>query len=103
MPFVSLLPFESRGSSVREDLSTSPLRGVHVFLDFGACSPSVRVLIVPQARGAHDVQNAVIAGCLTGGMFGVKGGPVTAAMGCAGMAAFSGAIEAYIEHTANSD
>lgn len=41
--------------------------------------------------------NSVAAGCVTGGALGVKAGPQAAAIGCAGFAAFSAAIDYYMK------
>ncbi|KAF1991279.1 TIM22 protein [Aulographum hederae CBS 113979] len=47
-------------------------------------------------RGKNDLWNGISAGCLTGGALAVKGGPQAVALGCAGFAAFSAAIDAYM-------
>ncbi|KAJ5223312.1 hypothetical protein N7468_007854 [Penicillium chermesinum] len=47
-------------------------------------------------RAKNDLTNSVTAGCLTGGILGAKAGPGAAAFGCAGFAAFSAAIDAYM-------
>ncbi len=47
-------------------------------------------------RAKSDLTNSVAAGCLTGGMLADKAGPHAAALGCAGFAAFSTAIDAYM-------
>lgn len=47
-------------------------------------------------RAKNDLTNSVAAGCLTGGILGAKAGPQAAAFGCAGFAAFSAAIDAYM-------
>ncbi len=51
-----------------------------------------------QKRARADMKNAVLAGALTGGMFGMRGGPMATLMGASGMAAFSAAIEWYQHH-----
>lgn len=43
--------------------------------------------------------NGVAAGCSTGAILAAKAGPKAALMGCAGFAAFSGAIDYYMRHT----
>ena len=43
---------------------------------------------VEKVRGKHDMTNALLAGCLTGGGLAVRGGPQATAVGCAGFAAF---------------
>ncbi|XP_047090325.1 mitochondrial import inner membrane translocase subunit TIM22-4-like [Lolium rigidum] len=56
--------------------------------------------VVEKARARHDVTNSAVAGCVTGGALAVKGGPQAACMGCAGFAAFSVAIEKFMDrHT----
>lgn len=47
-------------------------------------------------RAKNDLGNGVTAGCVTGGILGAKAGPQAAALGCAGFAAFSAAIDAYM-------
>lgn len=47
-------------------------------------------------RAKSDLSNSVTAGCLTGGILAYKAGPSAAALGCAGFAAFSAAIDAYM-------
>lgn len=51
--------------------------------------------VIEKARAKHDVNNAVYAGCVTGAGLAIKGGPGSAAVGCAGFAVFSYAIEKY--------
>ena len=47
-------------------------------------------------RAKNDLANGVIAGCITGGALAAPAGPSAAALGCAGFAAFSLAIDAYM-------
>ncbi|KAL2788833.1 Tim17/Tim22/Tim23/Pmp24 family-domain-containing protein [Aspergillus insuetus] len=47
-------------------------------------------------RAKNDLTNSVVSGCITGGILGAKAGPQAAAFGCAGFAAFSAAIDAYM-------
>ncbi|RMD40150.1 hypothetical protein DV735_g4988, partial [Chaetothyriales sp. CBS 134920] len=47
-------------------------------------------------RAKNDLTNSVVAGCLTGGALGIRAGPSATALGCAGFAAFSTAIDAYM-------
>lgn len=47
-------------------------------------------------RAKNDLTNSVASGCITGGILGAKAGPQAAAFGCAGFAAFSAAIDAYM-------
>ncbi|KAF2841170.1 TIM22 protein [Patellaria atrata CBS 101060] len=47
-------------------------------------------------RAKNDLSNGIAAGCLTGGALAIKAGPQAAALGCAGFAAFSAAIDYYM-------
>ena len=47
-------------------------------------------------RAKNDLWNGVAGGCLTGGTLALKAGPQAAAVGCAGFAAFSAAIDYYM-------
>ncbi|RMZ75694.1 hypothetical protein DV738_g5346, partial [Chaetothyriales sp. CBS 135597] len=47
-------------------------------------------------RAKNDLTNSVVAGCLTGGALGIRAGPSATALGCAGFAAFSTAIDAKV-------
>lgn len=47
-------------------------------------------------RAKNDLANGVAAGCVTGGILGAQAGPQAALLGCAGFAAFSAAIDAYM-------
>ncbi|MCJ1424494.1 Mitochondrial import inner membrane translocase subunit tim22 [Sticta canariensis] len=47
-------------------------------------------------RAKNDLKNGIAAGCITGGILGAKAGPQAAAIGCAGFAAFSAALDYYL-------
>lgn len=47
-------------------------------------------------RAKNDLWNGVAGGCLTGGVLARSAGPQAVAVGCAGFAAFSAAIDAYM-------
>jgi mitochondrial import inner membrane translocase subunit TIM22 len=47
-------------------------------------------------RAKNDLGNGVAAGCITGGILARNAGPQAAAIGCAGFAAFSAAIDAWL-------
>ncbi|CAI6304715.1 unnamed protein product [Periconia digitata] len=47
-------------------------------------------------RAKNDIWNGVAGGCITGGVLARGAGPQAAAVGCAGFAAFSAAIEVYM-------
>lgn len=54
-------------------------------------------------RAKNDLANGVMAGCITGGVLAASAGPQAAALGCAGFAAFSAAIDAYMRRPSESD
>lgn len=47
-------------------------------------------------RAKNDLYNGVAGGCITGGILARKAGPQAVAVGCAGFAVFSAAIDAYM-------
>ncbi|KAJ4377568.1 Mitochondrial import inner membrane translocase subunit tim22 [Neocucurbitaria cava] len=47
-------------------------------------------------RAKNDIYNGVAGGCITGGILARNGGPQAVAVGCAGFAVFSAAIDAYM-------
>ncbi|KAL1896528.1 Mitochondrial import inner membrane translocase subunit tim22 [Sporothrix stenoceras] len=54
-------------------------------------------------RAKNDMGNGVAAGCLTGAILARNAGPQAAAIGCAGFAAFSAAIDAYLRMPPGDD
>ncbi|KAK6581064.1 hypothetical protein PZA11_006552 [Diplocarpon coronariae] len=54
-------------------------------------------------RAKNDLVNGVLAGCITGGALAAPAGPQAAALGCAGFAAFSAAIDAYMRRPSELD
>jgi import inner membrane translocase subunit TIM22 len=54
-------------------------------------------------RGKNDLTNGVMAGCITGGVLAAPAGPQAAALGCAGFAAFSLAIDSYMRRPSETD
>lgn len=54
-------------------------------------------------RAKNDLVNGALAGCITGGVLAASAGPQAAALGCAGFAAFSTAIDAYMRRPSESD
>jgi hypothetical protein len=47
-------------------------------------------------RAKNDLYNGVAGGCITGGVLARNAGPQAVAVGCAGFAVFSAAIDAYM-------
>lgn len=54
-------------------------------------------------RAKNDLTNGVLAGCITGGVLAAPAGPQAAALGCAGFAAFSLAIDSYMRRPSETD
>ncbi|KAH8888721.1 Tim17-domain-containing protein [Thozetella sp. PMI_491] len=54
-------------------------------------------------RAKNDLGNGVAAGCLTGAILARNAGPQAAAFGCAGFAAFSAAIDAWMRMPKDED
>ena len=54
---------------------------------------------IEKQRGRHDLTNALAAGCITGGILAVKGGPQATAIGCAGFAAFGYVMDRFMMHS----
>lgn len=54
-------------------------------------------------RAKNDMANGAAAGCLTGAILARHGGPQAAAVGCAGFAAFSAAIDAWMRMPKEDD
>ena len=54
-------------------------------------------------RAKNDMGNGVAAGCMTGAILARNGGPQAAAVGCAGFAAFSAAIDAWMRMPKEED
>ena len=51
---------------------------------------------IEKERGRHDLTNALAAGCVTGGVLAVRGGPQATAIGCAGFAAFGYVMDRFL-------
>lgn len=54
--------------------------------------------LIEKTRAKHDIYNTVYAGCATGAILAHSGGPKAMCFGCAGFAAFSAAIEKFMDH-----
>ncbi|PQE08248.1 mitochondrial import inner membrane translocase subunit tim22 protein [Rutstroemia sp. NJR-2017a BVV2] len=54
-------------------------------------------------RAKNDLTNGVLAGCITGGVLAAPAGPQAAAVGCAGFAAFSAAVDWYMRRPGDVD
>ena len=67
------------------------------FAVVGAMFSSTECLI-ESYRGKTELANGTMAGCISGGLLGMRAGPQAAVFGCAGFAAFSTAIDYYFRH-----
>lgn len=54
--------------------------------------------MIESYRGKTELLNGTMAGCVSGGLLGLRAGPQAAVFGCAGFAAFSTAIDYYFRH-----
>eukprot|EP01134_Creolimax_fragrantissima_P007663 CFRG7663T1 len=52
--------------------------------------------VIESYRAKSDHWNGIASGCTTGGVLGFRAGPQAAVMGCAGFAAFSAAIDYFM-------
>ena len=99
-------------SGIEDSVSTLPLRTQmrQIFREMGSRSLSsaksfskIAFLFtgfecaVETWRAKHDLGNTLAAGCATGAVLGIKSGPQAAAMGCVGFAAFSAAIDHFMQ------
>ena len=66
------------------------------FAFFGGVFATTQCLI-EKNRGNNEVLNGLYAGCITGGVLAYKGGTTGMAMGCAGIGAFSLAIDHFMQ------
>lgn len=109
--FMSSMSYDSSLTPASQAISNLPLREQlkHGLKDMGSRSYSsaknfgkIGALFsatecgVEALRAKNDIKNGTIAGCITGGILAAPGGPQAAAIGCAGFAAFSTAIEIYL-------
>lgn len=53
--------------------------------------------LIESYRAKHDMINTASAGCISGAILGAKAGPKAALFGCGGFAAFSCAIEYFLQ------
>ncbi|KAH6565352.1 hypothetical protein BASA50_005393 [Batrachochytrium salamandrivorans] len=52
--------------------------------------------VIESFRAKHDIYNNIMSGCFAGAVMAAKSGPQSMVLGCAGFAAFSGAIELWM-------
>lgn len=89
------LPFKDQMRVAWKDMYTRAWSSAKNFGYIGLIYAGVECC-VESTRGKSDHWNGLSAGCLTGGGLAYKSGPQAAVIGCASFAAFSGAIDLYM-------
>jgi mitochondrial import inner membrane translocase subunit TIM22 len=92
---LSSLPLRKQLASGFRDMGTRSWSTAKGFGTIGALFAGIECGI-EGFRGRNDMANGVAAGCLTGGILARASGPSGMAVGCAGFAAFSAAIDAWM-------
>ncbi|KAI3641094.1 hypothetical protein MIR68_000873 [Amoeboaphelidium protococcarum] len=90
------VPLKTQLRDAARDMGTKSYSMAKQFATVGAIY-GLSECVIEGYRAKHDIVNAVSAGCVTGGVLAIKSGPHAAAFGCAGFAAFSAAIEYFLE------
>lgn len=96
---ISELPFKQQMKLQFSDMGKRSYSSAKNFGYIGMIYSGVECSI-ESLRAKHDLYNGVSAGCITGASLSIKGGPQAAAVGCAGFAAFSVAIDLYMNSEA---
>ncbi|KAI5953732.1 TIM22 [Candida theae] len=96
---ISDLPFKQQMKLQFADMAKRSYSSAKNFGYIGLVYSGVECTI-ESFRAKHDIYNGVTAGCITGAGLAIKGGPQAAAIGCAGFAAFSLAIDMYLSSDA---
>lgn len=86
------LPWRQQLRHGFRDMGSQALRSAKNFGMIGAAYAGTECCI-EGLRARDDVWNSVAAGAVTGGILAIRGGPQAVALGAAGFAAFSAAIE----------
>ncbi|KAF2685376.1 mitochondrial import inner membrane translocase, subunit Tim17/22 [Lentithecium fluviatile CBS 122367] len=89
------LPLRQQLKHGLRDMYRSSLTSGRNFAKVGAIFSGTECAI-EGLRAKNDLWNGVAGGCITGGVLARNAGPQAAAVGCAGFAAFSAAIDAYM-------
>jgi import inner membrane translocase subunit TIM22 len=84
------------------DMGARSLSSAKNFGKVGAIFSGVECCI-EGLRAKNDLKNGAMAGCITGGVLAAPAGPQAAALGCAGFAAFSLAIDSYMRRPSDGD
>ncbi|KAF1954087.1 mitochondrial import inner membrane translocase, subunit Tim17/22 [Byssothecium circinans] len=89
------LPLRQQLKHGLRDMYRSSLSSGKNFAKVGAIFSGTECAI-EGLRAKNDLWNGVAGGCITGGVLARGAGPQAAAVGCAGFAVFSAAIDAYM-------
>ncbi|KAF1918777.1 mitochondrial inner membrane translocase subunit Tim17/Tim22/Tim23/peroxisomal protein PMP24 [Ampelomyces quisqualis] len=89
------LPMRQQLKLGLRDMYRSSLSSGRNFAKVGAIFSGTECAI-EGLRAKNDLYNGVAGGCLTGGILARNAGPQAVAVGCAGFAVFSAAIDAYM-------
>jgi import inner membrane translocase subunit TIM22 len=89
------LPMRQQIKAGLRDMYRSSLASGRNFAKVGAIFSGTECAI-EGLRAKNDLYNGVAGGCLTGGILARNAGPQAVAVGCAGFAVFSAAIDAYM-------
>lgn len=92
---ITNLPIRQQLAAGLKDMGKASFSSAKNFGKIGAIFAGSECCI-ESLRGRNDLWNGVAGGCLTGGALGIPAGPQAAAIGCAGFAAFSAAIDWYM-------
>jgi len=99
---VSSLPWKQQLKHGFKDMGARSISTAKNFGKVGAMFSGIECGI-EGLRAKNDLGNGVAAGCLTGAILARNGGPQAAAVGCAGFAAFSAAIDAWMRMPKEED
>lgn len=99
---IQSLPLRQQLKQGFKDMGARSYSSAKNFGKIGAIFSGVECC-VEGLRAKNDLKNGVIAGCITGGALAAPAGPQAAALGCAGFAAFSLAIDSYMRRPSDTD
>lgn len=99
-PALTSLPLRQQLATGFKDMGRASWSSARNFGYIGAVFAGTECAI-EGFRAKNDGYNGVAAGCMTGAFLAKGGGPQAAAIGCAGFAAFSAAIDAYMHMESN--
>jgi import inner membrane translocase subunit TIM22 len=99
---ITSLPLKEQLRKGFKDMGSRSLSSAKNFGKVGAIFAGTECCIEGY-RAKNVLSNGVMAGCITGGVLAAPAGPQAAALGCAGFAAFSAAIDYYMRLPKESD